>query len=196
MSRRSTPSSEEDVPGGRHAGLSERLSKHEAPLSAGVRRTPNQSPLVTPRALREALEAAGVYVPAAWVPPPMLPPLVQVNLMSMAFWTLPKLTHASLGAYTPLRCQVRRPVRIPSREPSDRIAFRRLPAYEIDRLLATRPNRERPGRLFVHPPLSFATAHPFTATTFPARTWACPQRSRWPTSSRRTRGHTSRRRRR
>lgn len=49
---------------GRHRGLSQRLSEHEAPMSAGAGRTPNQSPIVTPRALQESLEAARVYAPA------------------------------------------------------------------------------------------------------------------------------------
>lgn len=48
---------------GPHRGLSQRLSEHEASLSVGLGRTPNQSPIVTPRALQEALEAAGVYAP-------------------------------------------------------------------------------------------------------------------------------------
>lgn len=41
-------------------GLSGGLSEREAPLSAGVGRSPNQSPMVTPASLREALVAAGV----------------------------------------------------------------------------------------------------------------------------------------
>ena len=46
--------------GGQQWGLSERLEGHTTPLSAGVGRSPNQSPYVTPDTLRRAMESAGV----------------------------------------------------------------------------------------------------------------------------------------
>ena len=44
--------------GGQQRGLSERLEGHTTPLPVGVGRSPNQSPLVTPNAVRDALQRA------------------------------------------------------------------------------------------------------------------------------------------
>ena len=46
--------------GGQQRSLSERLEGHTTPLSAGVGRSPYQSPYVTPDTLRRAMESAGV----------------------------------------------------------------------------------------------------------------------------------------
>ena len=45
---------------GLQRGLSERLEGHTTPLSAGVGRSPFQSPFVTPDTLRRAMESAGM----------------------------------------------------------------------------------------------------------------------------------------
>jgi len=46
--------------GGRHTRLSQRLAEHDTLLTAGVGRTHNPSPMVTPRALQVALASAGI----------------------------------------------------------------------------------------------------------------------------------------
>ena len=44
--------------GGQQRGLSERLEGHTTPLPVGVGRSPLRSPVVTPRAVRDALARA------------------------------------------------------------------------------------------------------------------------------------------
>ena len=94
MSRRSTPSSDEfrdDLDydrltfdnelgrelarvrrrreGGQQRGLSKRLEGHTTPLSAGVGRSPYQSPLVTANGVRDALQRAMEMSGVSTAPP-------------------------------------------------------------------------------------------------------------------------------
>ena len=110
--------------GGQQRGLSQRMSEQEAPLSARVGRSPNQSPYVTPNTLRQALESAGVppSVPAGvGVAPNLSSPssgVPRVKTIRAAARTLPT------PPFSPQQIDVMK-----------RIARGEVPAVQIDALL-------------------------------------------------------------
>ena len=109
--------------GGQQRGLSQRMSEQEAPLSARVGRSPNQSPYVTPNSLRQALESAGVpSVPAGvGVAPNLSSPssgVPRVKTIRAAARTLPT------PPFSPQQIDV-----------VERIARGEVPAVQIDALL-------------------------------------------------------------